>query len=255
MKARERVCFFDCNAYFGLPMRRPLRPVATVTELLAELDRAGVERALVWHIAQHDAAAQVGNRLLAEAIAPYPRLVGCWTILPAQTHELPPPPALFEEMRAARVAGLRIFPQSHRFLASALATGGLLEALVVRRVPLFVSLRRGIDWPEIYALLAQAPELVCVICDHGSWGADRLFRPLLEQYPTVCVETGSYLLDGGIESLVADYGASRVLFGSGFPDAYPGGAMMTLRHARISDEAKSAIAGGNLERILAEERL
>ncbi|MGC9523185.1 MAG: hypothetical protein ACP5HG_15040 [Anaerolineae bacterium] len=45
--------FFDCNAFFGRPLRRPVAPVATVEALLAEMDRAGVARALVWHIAQH----------------------------------------------------------------------------------------------------------------------------------------------------------------------------------------------------------
>ena len=58
--------FFDCNAFFGLPMVRPLAPVPTADALLAEMDRAGVDRALVWHIAQHDASPQAGNQLLAD---------------------------------------------------------------------------------------------------------------------------------------------------------------------------------------------
>ena len=94
-----------------------------------------------------------------------------------------------------------------------------------------------------------------MICDHGCWGQDRLFRPLLERYPNVHIDTSQYLLDGGIESLVADYGAGRLLFGSSFPESYLGGMMLTLRHARISEEAKAAIAAGNLERILAQEVL
>ena len=69
------------------------------------------------------------------------------------------------------------------------------------------------------------------------------------------MDTAQYLLDGGIESLVAEYGASRLLFGSGFPESYIGGMMLALRHARIPEEAKAAIAGGNLERILARAEL
>ena len=111
--------FFDCNAFFGLPLVRPLAPVATAEELLAEMDGAGVERALVWHIAQHDASPQVGNQLLADAIRPHQRLMGCWTVLPNQTREFPHPLGLFEQMQEARIAALRIFPNSHRFLANA----------------------------------------------------------------------------------------------------------------------------------------
>jgi len=246
--------FFDCNVFFGLPTIRPLLPVPTAEALLAEMDRAGVERALVWHIAQHDASPQVGNRLLSEAIRAHPRLVGCWTVLPNQTHEFPPPQRLFQEMRDSRIAALRIFPNSHRFLANAVSLGDLLGPMVDRRIPLFLSVRRGCDWRDIYGLLAEFPDLVCVICDHGCWGQDRLFRPLLERYPHVYIDTAQYLLDGGLEALAADY-AHRVLFGSGFPESYLGGMMLALRHARIPEEAKAAIAAGNLERILAEEAL
>ena len=244
--------FFDCNVFFGLPAQRPLQPVPTAEMLLAEMDRARVEKALVWHIAQHDASPQVGNRLLATAIEPHPRLVGCWTVLPNQTREFPPPGALFEQMREARVAALRVFPSSHRFLVNGVSMGVLLDSMVSSRIPLFASLRRGMDWRDIYALLAEFPDLVCVVCDHGCWGMDRMFRPLLERYPNVYIDTAQYLLDGGLEAIVADYGARRLLFGSGFPESYFGGMMLALRHSRIPNEAKQAIASGNLERILAE---
>jgi predicted TIM-barrel fold metal-dependent hydrolase len=123
---------------------------------------------------------------------------------------------------------------------------------VARRIPLLLSLRRGFEWRDIYALLAEFPDLVCAICDHGCWGEDRMFRPLLERYPNVYVDTAQYLLDGGLEALVTEFGAQRVLFGSGFPESYVGGMMMALRHAHIPEEAKAAIAGGNLARILEE---
>ena len=244
--------FFDCNAFFGLPALRPLAPVATAEELLAEMDRAGVERALVWHFAQHDGAPRIGNQLLADAIAPHPRLMGCWTVLPNQAHEFPVPDVLFRQMQAARVVALRVFPDAHKFLLNAVSMGELLEAMVTRRVPLFVSVKRGLAWRDLYALLAEFPDLVCVICDHGCWGEDRLFRPLLERYPNVYVDTAQYLLDGGLEALVADYGPQRVLFGSGFPESYFGGMMLALKHAQIPDEAKALIASGNLERIITE---
>ena len=247
--------FYDCNAFFGLPMIRPLAPIPTADALIAEMDRVDVEQALVWHIAQHDDSPQTGNRLLADEIRAHPRLAGCWTILPNQAREFPPLPVFFRQMREARVRALRLFPNKHRFLANAVSMGDWLEALVDRRIPLLLSLRRGVEWRDIYALLAEFPDLVCVICDHGCWGMDRMFRPLLERYPNVYVDTAQYLLDGGLESLVADYGAQRVLFGSGFPESYVGGMMMALQHARLPDEAKAAIAGGNLERILEEAQL
>ena len=61
--------FFDCNAFIGLPVRRGLYPpVPGAEDILSEMDFCGVERALVWHIAQFDASPQTGNALLAQAI-------------------------------------------------------------------------------------------------------------------------------------------------------------------------------------------
>ena len=251
----SQVRFFDCNVYFGLPMRRSLVPVRRVEQLLTEMDRAGVHKALVWHIAQHDAGAKIGNQLVADAIEPHPRLLGCWSALPGHTGEFTLPEVLFDQMRQARVGALRIFPQAHRFIADKLSLGALLEQMIARRVPLFLSLRRGVEWPDIYRLLSEFPDLVCVICDHGVWGTDRLFRPLLESYPNVYLDISHYLLDGGVEALVSRYGATRLLYGSGFPESYFGSMMMVLRHALIPQPAKRAIAGANLERILAEEIL
>ena len=247
--------FFDCNAYFGLPAVRPMAPVDTVDALMAEMDRAGVVRALVWHIAQHDVAPQTGNAMLAEAIAPHERLWGCWTVLPNQANEFPAPSVLFSQMRAARVAAIRVFPDSHKYLLNEVSMGNLLAPMARRRVPLLLSVARGITWRGVYDVLAEFPDLTCVICDHGCWGEDRYFRPLLERYPNVSVDSAQYLLDGGIEAFVADYGAGRMLYGSGFPDSYMGGMMMAIKHAQIPLAAKVAIGHGNLERLIEEADL
>jgi uncharacterized protein len=244
--------YFDCNAFFGLPAQRSLAPVGSADAVLAEMDRAGVDRALVWHIAQHDVAPQTGNDLLAQAISSHERLVGCWTLLPNQAREFPAPASLFEEMQANRIVALRVFPDSHRYLLNAVSMGEVLEAMTARHIPLLLSVKRGISWRGVYDVLAEFPTLTVVVCDHGCWGEDRMFRPLLERYPNVAVDTAQYLLDGGIEALVTDYGAERLLYGSGFPESYFGGMMMALQHARISPEAKEAVAHGNLERLLAQ---
>ena len=247
--------FFDCNVYFGRPSVRPLAPVPSAADLLKEMAHGGVERALVWHIAQQDNAPQVGNRLLAEAIRPHPTLMGCWTILPNQAGEFAPFDNFLDQMRQSRIAALRAFPVSHHYLLNKVAMGSWLSPMAARRIPLLLSVNRGANWDIVYALLSEFPDLTCLICDHGCWGEDRYFRPLLEQYPNVYVDTSQYFLDGGIEALVDSYGPSRLIFGSGFPDSYFGGMLMAIKHARISEEAKEAIAGKNLERVLSQANL
>ncbi len=245
--------FFDCNAFIGRPARREVYPPAVdAASILAEMDFCGVERALVWHVAQFDASPHLGNELLAQRIAGQPRLAGCWALLPNQAREFPPFDEFLAAMRRAQVTALRAFPIHHHFFLNEVAMGSWLAPMVEHRVPLMFSVAQGADWNILYNLLAEFPKLVCVICDHGCWGEDRRFRPLIERYPNVYVDTALYLLDGGIEAFVADYGPERLLYGSGFPACHFGGMMMTIQHARIRDEAKAAIAGKNLERILAE---
>jgi len=245
--------FFDCNAFIGRPARREIYPPAPDAEaILSEMDTCGVERALVWHVAQFDASPHLGNRLLAEAIHGQPRLSGCWAVMPNQAREFPPMPDFLDAMRQSRIQALRAFPLDHHFYLNRVAMGDWLEAMVAHRVPFFLSVARGANWDIAYSLLAEFPDLVCVICDHGCWGEDRRFRPLIERYPHVYVDTSQYLLDGGIEAFVADYGPQRMVYGSGFPASYFGGMMLAIQHAQISPQARAAIAGANLERILAE---
>lgn len=268
--AEKYVEFFDCNARIGLSASPPVDLPAgagssaqgteggddgSPGEMLAAMDRAGVERALLWHVAQRDQAAITGNELLAEAIAPHERLLGCWSILPPQTNELGELEAWFAAAAKARVRAVRAFPAEHRYCLRADVLGELLEHLLRCRMPLFVPVHEDASWPAVYDLLAEMPELRVVLTDMQVWGSDRFFRPLLERYPNVYVDLGMYMTDGGVEELVATYGAARLLFGSGYPEHYHGGPMLALAHAEIADDAKQAIAAGNLNRVIEEVRL
>jgi len=257
--------FFDCNCYFGLPSTAPASPAtcATLDDLEAELDRAGIGRAIVWHYAQVDVSAQRGNAMLAEAIGSHDRLLGCWTLLPPQTGEMPVDP-LLADMKAAGVVALRAFPVRHRWILNGLTLGPLLEEMVSRRIPLIYSMRLAAPamdpyllWQGLHQLMAEFPRLTLIVTDHGSWGCDRYFRPMLDAYERVYVDTSLFFLDGGIESLVERYpeAGGRLVFGSGLPERYPGGMMMYVRHAEIPDEAKALIAGGTLRRLIEEVRL
>jgi len=250
------VRFFDCNCFIGLPMNGMLKPVATADELLACMDRAGIERALVWHVAQRDYAVPTGNRLLAEAIAGHhDRLVGCWSIMANQWGELPQPESFCSQMAEANVRALRAFPELHSFLLRGESCGPILEAMMRRRIPLMLPMRDGVRWENAYDLLAEFPDLVCILSEIGTWRAERMFPALMERYAHVYLDISHYILDGGIEAFVRKYGGERLLFGTDFPRRGQGGMMLAVKHAGILEEAQQAIAAGNLERLLAEEQL
>lgn len=247
--------FFDASCFLGRPMNGSAVAVATGDELLSAMDRAGIGKALVWHVAQREQSVPIGNRLLAEQIAGHTeRLTGCWAFMPNQAGELPAPGEFVAQMADAGVRALTSFPDDQKFLLRSESCGELLHVMEQLRIPLVLHVTKGVGWPTVYDVLREFPDLVCILADMGVWGADRWFRPLIEHYEHVCVEISEYILDAGIETFAADYGPEQLLFGTGFP-VRDCSQMLTVRHAGIDDAAKEAIAGGNLERLLAAAQL
>jgi len=243
--------WFDCCAEFGIPRVPPGPFAATPRELLEEMDFCGVSEALVSHAAMRDESAQAGNRLVCDDTHDEPRLHPLWAILPLHTGEIRSPVEWFYAMKGNGVRALVAHPEQHRYLLNGLTFGPLFEEMSARNIPLML----GPDWRGVTALLAEFPRLTVIVVRHSGWGEDRYFRPLMERYERFHVDTSSYDLDGGIADAVARYGPHRLLYGSGFPTLQMGGSLLTVAHADIGGDAKAAIAGGNLRRLLSEVKL
>lgn len=251
--------FFDCNLSLGIPPKPALRQPTTAAELLAEMDRCGIDEALVTCAAQQFDSPLVGNPLLMEAVHQYPRLHPAWAILPSQTGEFPDPEQLIVTMRSGGVRALWAWPAKHHYMLDRTTFEPLLEELVARRIPLFLPLTEQTNgfggWAMVEALLHDFTELTLVAADQSVWGQDRYFRPLIERYPNLYLETSHYELAHGLRDFYRRYGATRWLFGTGFPSRYMGGAVFQLLHTDIPPAAQEAVAGGNLRRLLEEVRL
>jgi predicted TIM-barrel fold metal-dependent hydrolase len=251
----DTVVYWDCNVCLGRPTAGVYRPCPTAEGLLAEMDWAGIERALVRHALMSDQSPAVGNRALFDAIAGQSRLMGSWAILPPQTGELGDPTDFFCVMAAANVRALWAFPEEHRYLLNRNTFGAFLDEVAERRIPLLLPRHAGGPRPPdtymlLTNLLTEYPTLTVVLMAHGSWGEDRFFRPLLDRYPGLHLDISRYELDGGLVELVGRYGAERLLYGSNFPATTMGGPRLMLVRAAISEADRAAIAGGNLKRLL-----
>jgi len=243
--------FFDANCQVGLPMNGGAA-TATIPALLAEMDRNGVDRALVRHINVDPDGAVVTNEELALMLAnedPAARLCGVWCILPEQCHELPPPDEFFAAMKRRRIGALTLSPGAHRWVPSRLCIGKLMDAAAERRVPVILP-NYSSRWSDLYLFMADFPRNTCILANTGRWGADRAIRPLLEHYEHFHVELSTYWVPEGIKDLAELYGPERLLYGSGFPELNHGSTMLSIRHANIADAWSRLIAGGNLARLL-----
>jgi len=251
--------FFDCNESFGRSIIRPIKFAETAKDLLKEMDFYGIDEALVFHSRQRDDSPVVGNEILLNEIEGFERLHGMFAILPPQTEELGSLETILERMRAKNIRAFRAFPSEHKYLMTKTALGSLYELMVERNIPLFISVTEscgGISgWYLIERILSDAPDLTLVVTEHGSWGHDRFFRPLIEKYENLYLDISRYELDGGISDFCANYGAERLLFGTSFPQWNPGGPILMLAQADITSKEREMIASGNLLRILGRVRL
>jgi predicted TIM-barrel fold metal-dependent hydrolase len=252
--------FFDCNCEIGYPAVAPLKPAPTAADLLRAMQHVGIQRALVRHTSQIYNTPVEGNPYLLEALRSHDNLIPAWGILPPQTRELGTVEEFIKNMEQSGVRALWAFPDKHTYLLNAETFGELFETMISRRMPLFMNVNEGElggfgGWALAASVLRQFPELRLVIVGHGAHGRDRMFRPLIEKYPNLHIDTSRYELDGGIAEFCGLYGSHRLLFGTNFPYTPMGGPWLTLLHSDIPDNDKQAIAGRNLERILREVRI
>jgi hypothetical protein len=243
--------FFDCNCAFGPYRTRVFRFACTADELIEEMDFSNIERALVYHTAMRFDHPAIGNERVVAETAGRQRLLASWSLLPRQTGEQPAIDVLLREMQRQNVRALRLFPDDHRYFCDDMTWGDQLSVYSERRIPLFV--RASLD--KVAQLLRSFPDLVIVTGSQGSNPLDRYAWPLIERFPHLIFETSGYLVDGGIEEFCKRYSASRLVFGSGYPDNSSGAAMLALARAEISDVERQSIAWDNLCRLLDEAAL
>lgn len=239
---------FDAYTFAGICRMPPIRPALTPKDLLDEMDRCGVDEAMVFNNRFEGSDPSVSNPDAGAFCAASPRLHPVWHIAPPQTDF--PVPAFLEGMRAAGVRLLAATPDAHRYLLNGLTFGPLFDALIEKRIPLYVEP----NWERLTALLKDFPKLTLIVTQVGPWGLDRYFRPLLDRYAGVHLETSAFELDGGLPILVDRYGPERFLFGSGYHHHAMGGPSLMLRNLDIPAAAKARIGHGNLERLLADSR-
>jgi predicted TIM-barrel fold metal-dependent hydrolase len=253
---------FDACCYVG---RWPTEELTfhTAKGLLAEMDRFGIERALVSHTLAWQDAPAFGNERLMEEIAPHPRLEPCWVVLPGETLGGPPgrdAAALCDRLAAEGVRAVRIYPRDHVYPLADWMVGDLLGALADRRYVLLIDQEQVIlptglfdvdpaGWTHIRWLCGAFPGLSVVLTKVG-YRALRVLLLLMQDCPNLHLDLSYFSSHLGIEEIVARCGAERLLFGTNQPLTDPGGVVTRLAYAGVTAQQQEQIAAGNLERLL-----
>jgi len=247
-----KVPFFDCNTSVGRAGYPHLTDNQDAAGLEREMEIAGIEEALVYHVAAREGHPPLGNALLEKEIAGHTSLYPVWVLLPHNTGEMPHPDDLIGELRQKNVKAVRLYPgrAHHGFTLADWCAGGMLDVLDAARMPLLLDIEI-VSWEDVFALLNKYQRLPVVV-SNCSYRHNRYLYPLWERFDNLYVETCRFLGAGTIEDVVRRFGAGRLLFGSNMPQ-YTGTAIVArITYADISREDKEAIASGNLKRLLEE---
>lgn len=243
---------WDCDVAYGRGALALPREAETAGDLNAELNRFGIEEALVWHRDAFELGHIAGNGRIGE-LATHPNLHPVMTMCPTCCEDMPAPDEFLRRMQQAGARAVRVFPNVHKFLLDVVSCGDMLDALTGHRIPLIVPLSElPAGWDTVYRLLRDFPDLTLIVTQFSCWGQDRYCRPLMRRYPRFYITMNRLETAGQLKSLFDFGGCEQVLFGSGFPFNNPGGSIMMIARAPIPDSAKEAISWRNLDRLMKE---
>ncbi len=248
----EGISHFDCDAVIGRP-RAPLPNVEPgVEDLLAEMARLGVSKALVRHRACSEVGPETGNELVLAQTAGRDELAPVWMLTPDSFLEPGGAQAGTGRMLDSGVAAAWMHPAGQDYVLEPWCCRRVLTALAERRVPLIVEWE-NVTGRQLHEVLAAFPRLPLVLLRSPRMGRNRTLYALLEEHENLHVAvTPTYSVYRGIEDLCGRFGPSRFLFGTGYPEVEGGAAVCMLSYAQISEQDRLAIASGNLERLLRE---
>ena len=243
--------YFDCHAKIG---QRPLKHKRTrwsAEHLLADMDLAEISGALVSHAVAHSYDPRYGNARLAGELAKAPeRLFGLWCLLPLASPDFyVAGDDLLRAMAAADIRAVRCVAGNYSLHQEMM--GPTLAALEEAEILLLLEAGWATDdfFAFFHDLLKRHPHLPVLLTDH-TWSQQRYVHRLMQLHENLHLEFSSYQINRGIEYYAAEFGAERLLFGTGGTEKSPGAARTYIDYAQISAAAKRQIAGENLRRLL-----
>jgi uncharacterized protein len=257
--------YLELDACFDLLYNDPKAKIATAEELIANMDREGIDVSVVLNIgwSSHELCRET-NDYIMEAIARYPRrLVGFCAVQPLAGDE-----AIIELERCIKggvkgIGELRCDTQGFD-LADKDTMGPIAQVARKHRLIMLThasepvghsySGKGNITPGLLYRFITNFPDLT-LVCAH--WGGGLPFYALMPEVAkalsNVYFDTAAspWLYRDEIFKHVTEIlGAEKVLYGSDYPLMKQSKLVKSIRTLDLSEEAKNMILGGNAQRLL-----
>ena len=246
--------YIACDVIIGYPRVIDDALAKDTSDLLGEMDRLGIDSAIVRHESALWAGPQVGNQKLLEDIRGQKRLMPAYFVTPDGFEPEFSPALMVEQMLAHGSYTCWCDPKAELFSIQPWCSAELYAILQERRIPLILDYTK-FSPDDLHIVLSEFAELRIIVLNAPRLGRNRMLYPLLRRHANLylCL-SNTYSVHLGYEDLCTTFGHERWVFGMGYPGAEPGAAIAGLMYANLSDEAKQAIARANIERLLGEVR-
>lgn len=238
---------FDVNASCGQACTGAA-DCPSIRDRLHAMDRLGISRALVWNTETTQNHALSGNRSLIDEIRRTPGAVG--RIFPALTvsglmpYERDGVASLAAQLHAMPCGALRFTNVMGRLTLMQLEP--VLRRLRAR--PPFMILKYDqASVPDILEFTAAFPD-VPVVLTEVMWGACITVFDLMRRRKNILCDTSWLHSFGAIELIVRQFGADRLVFGTGL-QSHNGAAIAALARADLTAAQRRQIAHRNLDRL------
>lgn len=245
--------FYDCDVLLGREIDEDEETAATVDDAVAEMRRSGVARALVTNTKISLSTPLWGNDDLAASLAGHKEVRGIFGIQAVNERHEAPVAERVDALIKQGAAGVQLWPGREAWDFAPWQCPDLFDALSQRGLPAFMH-NDSAQPQQVYDVLKAFPKLVLVY-QRVFYGHARRILGLMRACPNLHLATSPGWVGGRvIEQFDSYFGSDRMLFGSGYAryDVMP--AVAQIIYSEISDEKKSAIAGGNLRRLLEQIR-
>ncbi len=249
--------------YFDLLSSSPKNSYTTADELVRQMDRIGLEKAVVFGFSfQSMELCQKANDYTIEAVQRFPeRLLGLATVNPLADN-------LTEELARCRAAGLR-------GVGELMATGQGVDLTDQEQLKPLCTFCREQDWPLLVhlnepvghyypgksrdsikqgeVLAKNFPEVKFI---YAHWGGGLIFYELMPELradlQNVYYDTAAspFLYDRKIYRLIKEMGLTdKILLGSDYPLLSPAVYLEELAKTGLSGAEQELIRGGNARRL------
>ncbi len=221
--------------------------IAASEQDVHDLLQDDIDRAVVFCMDEQDGI-PAGNDRVRRAVADHDRLAGLLRVDPA-VHD----PGAVDD--ADWAAGIKLHPRSQAFSMQQVFRH--IRAAVEEDLPVLVHTGVG-DGPvprghpeEVLDAAAAHPDATIILAHmtKGYYFHAPAFQDRCQRLDKAYIDTTLHCTPLGVETVVGDLGADRVLFASDYPYGHPDPMRRNVALADIGDDARRQVAAGNAARL------